>query len=85
MAFITPDGLFKLKVMPFSLCSAPVTFQRIVNIVLAGLEWQTCLVYLQHVVVFSLSFDEDLRHFEAVLEVIKTSRLTLKLEKCRFV
>lgn len=83
-AFITPDGLFEFKVMPFGLCSAPATFQRVMDTVLAGLKWQTCLVYLDDVVVFSSSFDEHLRRLEAVLQAIKTSGLTLKPEKCRF-
>uniref|UniRef100_A0A224Z105 RNA-directed DNA polymerase n=1 Tax=Rhipicephalus zambeziensis TaxID=60191 RepID=A0A224Z105_9ACAR len=70
--------------MPFGLCSAPATFQRIMDTVLAGLKWQTCLVYLDDVVVFSANFDEHLRRLEAVLQAIKTSGLTLKPEKCRF-
>lgn len=50
----------------------------------AGLKWQTCLVYLDDVIVFSSNFDEHLWHLEAVLQAIKTSELTLKLEKCHF-
>ncbi|MBS2634167.1 RNA-directed DNA polymerase, partial [Salmonella enterica subsp. enterica serovar 1,4,[5],12:i:-] len=83
-AFITPDGLFEFKVMPFGLCSAPATFQRVMDTALAGLKWQTCLVYLDDVVVFASNFDEHLRRLEAVLQAIKTSGLTLKPEKCRF-
>ncbi|CAF1180838.1 unnamed protein product [Didymodactylos carnosus] len=37
-AFVTPRGLFELNVMPFGLCNAPVTFQRLMDIVLAGLK-----------------------------------------------
>ncbi|KAK8761932.1 hypothetical protein V5799_026804 [Amblyomma americanum] len=55
-AFITPDGLFEFKVMPFGLCSAPATFQRVMNTVLAGLKWQICLVYLDDVDVFAYNF-----------------------------
>ncbi|KAM7296981.1 retrovirus-related Pol polyprotein from transposon 17.6, partial [Ixodes scapularis] len=52
-AFVTPDGLYEFKVMPFGLCTAPATFQRVMDTVLAGLKWQSCLVYLDDVVVFS--------------------------------
>lgn len=52
--------------------------------VLAELKWQTCLVYLDDVVVFSTHFDEHLRRLETVLEAIKSSGLTLKTEKCHF-
>lgn len=83
-AFITPDGLYEFKVMPFGLCSAPATFQRVMDTVLAGLKWQTCLVYLDDVVVFAASFEEHLRRLKAVLDAIKLSGLTLKPEKCRF-
>lgn len=43
-AFITPDGLFEFKVMPFGLCSAPAMLQRVIDTVLAGLKWQICLI-----------------------------------------
>ena len=50
-AFCTTDGLFEFKVMPFGLCNAPATFQRLIDLVLAGLQWSTCLVYLDDIVV----------------------------------
>ena len=83
-AFITPDGLYEFKVMPFGLCTAPATFQRVMDTVLAGLKWHTFLVYLDDVVVFARNFDEHLARLESVLEAIRTSGLTLKPEKCRF-
>ena len=56
-AFVTPDGLYQFRVLPFGLCSAPATFQRMMDTVLTGLKWQTCLVYLDDVVVFSATFE----------------------------
>ena len=44
-AFATHSGLFQFKVMPFGLCNAPATFERLMDRVLQGLQWSRCLVY----------------------------------------
>lgn len=45
-AFITKWGLYKYTRMPFGLCNAPSTFQRAMELVLRGLQWETLLIYL---------------------------------------
>jgi hypothetical protein len=50
-AFVTADGLYQFKVMAMGLYSAPGTFQRMMDVVLSGLKWTTCLVYLDDIVV----------------------------------
>ena len=47
-AFCTYEELFVFQVMPFVLCNSPATFQRLTNMVLAGLQWKNCLVYLDN-------------------------------------
>lgn len=63
-AFITPDGLYEFNVMPFGLCNAPATFERMMDSILRGLKWKTCLCYLDDIVVFSPDFDTHLRRLE---------------------
>eukprot|EP00731_Ephydatia_muelleri_P031170 Em0022g684a len=50
-AFCTAEGLYKFKVMPFGLCNAPATFERLMSMVLSGLQWSSCLVYLDDIIV----------------------------------
>ena len=59
-AFMTCHGLSKFQVMPFGLCNAPGTFQRLREFVLAELQWQACLVYLDNVIIHGQDFDEHL-------------------------
>ncbi len=83
-AFITQDGLFQFKHMPFGLCNAPATFQRLMDRVLSGLKWSMCLVYLDDVLIFSRDFPEHLRRLDLVLGAIQSAGLVLNLEKCQF-
>ena len=45
-AFATHSGLFQFRVMPFGLCNAPATFERLMDQVLQGLRWSRCLCTL---------------------------------------
>ena len=45
-ALITHSGLFEFSVMPFGLCNAPATFQRLRETVLEGLARKQIFVYL---------------------------------------
>ncbi len=81
-AFVTRDGLFQWKVMPFGLCNAPATFERLMEAALRGLQWSSCLVYLDDVIVFAKSVPEMIDRLDAVLERIENSGLKLKPRKC---
>ena len=68
--------------MPFGRCNAPATFQRLMDLVLAGLQWSHCLVYLDDVVVLGRSFDERLLNLELVFRRLREAGLCLKPSKC---
>ncbi|UYV71739.1 hypothetical protein LAZ67_9000200, partial [Cordylochernes scorpioides] len=75
-AFITPDGLYELEVMPFGLCNAPATFERMMDTLLRGLKWSMCLCYLDDIIVFSPTFDEHFRRLELVLRCLSKAGLS---------
>lgn len=52
-AFRTHMGLFQFKRLPMGLANSPGTFQRVMEAVLRGLSWKSCLVYLDDIIVFS--------------------------------
>ncbi|UYV67607.1 K02A2.6-like, partial [Cordylochernes scorpioides] len=83
-AFITPDGLYEFKVMPFGLCNAPATFERMMDTLLRGLKWSMCLCYLDDIIVFSPTFDEHVRRLELVLRCLSKAGLVLNPDKCLF-
>lgn len=70
--------------MPFGLTNAPATFQRMMDVVLAGLKWNTCLVYLDDIVIFAPTVSQHLARLESVLQRIDRAGLKLKLQKCSF-
>ena len=78
----TRHGLFEFQVMPFGLCNAPGTFQRLMEFVLAGLQWETCLVYLDDVIVYGRNFEERLEQLKEVFQRFRQAGLKLKPSKC---
>ena len=82
--FTSHEGLFQFLRMPFGLKNAPATFQRFVDITLAGLTWKVCLVYLDDIIVYSRSREDHLAHLDEVLHRLYRAGLSLNLKKCHF-
>ena len=81
-AFSTASGLYAWNVLPFGLCNAPATFERLMENVLSGLRWETLLVYLDDVIVFGRTIQQTVDRLEVVLERFRGAGLKLKPSKC---
>ena len=62
--FVTPWGQYKYTVMPFGLCNAPATFQRLMALVFSGLIGIDCLIYLDDIIIFVQTFDVHIIRLE---------------------
>ena len=68
--------------MPFGMCNAPATFQRLVNIVFADVP--NCTAYLDDVVIHSSTWSDHLSTLKRVFQWLENASLTLNLAKCEF-
>ena len=64
-AFATSKGLFEFKRMPMGLSNACATFERLMEYVLAGMQWEICIVYLDDIIIFSRTFEEHLSRLQS--------------------
>ena len=81
-AFATHSGLFQFRVMSFGLCNAPATFERLMDRVLQGLRWSSCLVYLDDIISFGTTFGDSLANLMLIFERLRSYGLQLKSTKC---
>ena len=81
-AFITRRCCFRYKVMPFGLTCAPSVFQRLMDLVLCGLTYESCLVYLDDIIVFGQDFDSHVRRLREIFDRLQMAGLKLHMKKC---
>ena len=83
-AFCAGGGLqlWQFRVMPFGLCNAPATFERLMERVLESLNWKASLVYLDDVIVLGKTFREQSNHLVAVFKRLLDVGLKLNPKKC---
>ena len=80
-SFCSPDVLFAFNVMPFGLCNAPVTFEGLMHMVLVGMNWKTCLVYLGNIIL-GRDFPTH-QNMDQIFSCLRQVGLKLHPSKCR--
>jgi hypothetical protein len=64
----TSLGLYQFTVTPFGLSGSPSTFQRLLQNVLRGLQWEECLLYMDDIIVPGATFEENLQRLKHTLD-----------------
>ncbi len=77
-------GFYEANRMPFGLCNAPATFQRLMERCMGDMNLRECLIYLDDIIIFSTDFDQHLERLEAVFTRLRQYNLKLKASKCEF-
>lgn len=84
-AFTIPGkGLFQFVKMPFGLCNATATFQRMMEMVLGELVFHGVLVYVDDIIVYGTDLDQCKERTKEVLRRLSTAKLTIAPKKCKF-
>ena len=70
--------------MPFGLCNASATFQRVMNTILRdGLD-RFVLVFLDDILIYSRTKEEHEKHIRAVLDRLRSEKFFGRIKKCDF-
>ena len=83
-AFTSPMGLFEYVRMPFGLCNAPATFQRLMQTIFREDLLKILLVYLDDIIVYSGGVADHLRRLERVFQKLREHGLKIEPAKCQF-
>ena len=79
---VGPLGFYECNRMPFGLSNAPATFQRLMENCLGDMNMQSCLIYLDDIVVFSRTYEEHIERLKKVFERLVEAGLKLSSAKC---
>lgn len=82
--FITHEGTYNFKRLPYGLRNAPIAFQCVMANVLRGINFKFALVHVDDILVHSSNFDQHLGHLQAVFDRLREANLRLQPKKCRF-
>lgn len=68
--------------MLFGLTNAPAMFQRLMNQLFCGMEWDFVFVYLDDLLTVSKSVQEHLEHIRKALDCLESAGVRLKPQNC---
>ena len=82
--FATLDGLYQFCKLSLGLTNAPACFIRAMHLILRGLCWSDCLVYLDDIIVFGRTLQEHRERLSLVLSRLTNAGFKINPKKCKF-
>jgi hypothetical protein len=83
-AFRTEDGHYQFTRMPFGLTNAPASFQRLVNILFAGLKGLNLQLFIDDLCLATSTWREHLVLLAKIFQLLIKANLKLNINKCSF-
>ena len=83
-SFVTSQGLFCYKVMPFGLKNAGATYQRLMNKMFTHQIGRNVQVYVDDMLVKSLRKNDHLNDLQETFDTLRSCNMKLNPSKCVF-
>ncbi|GFW88504.1 retrovirus-related Pol polyprotein from transposon 297 [Trichonephila clavipes] len=83
-AFVTKNGTYAFRRMPFGLSGVAPNFQKAIDIILKPVIGKFVSVYMDDVIISSPSFTQHVKHLKEIFRLLHEAGLTLNKDKCKF-
>lgn len=84
-SFTFHPGTYQYVRMSLCLTNVPATFKRAFHLISYWFIWETCLIYLGDVIIYSNSMEAHMTHLEEILTYLEETLIALKVSKCSFI
>lgn len=85
LAFVTTDGVYQYKQMPFGVTNGASYMQQVMStLIMPDLIGQCCEVFIDDIIVYGSNRKEYISNLRLVLQRLRKFDLRLKLDKCQF-
>ena len=82
-AFQTMFMRWQYRCLLMGITNAAPTFQRNMELMLNGLLWKCCVVYIDNIIIYSNTLEKHLQHLEEVFKRLKQCNIVIKPSKCK--
>ena len=69
--------------MPMGLADSPATFERLMEIVMKGFQWQIVLIYLDDIICFSKTEEEHTNRLRQIFDWLRKANLKIKVSESK--